>query len=72
MVDKWTNLTSDDLYQYWPDPWYSVLEREPSLLDSAPLLNFIKTVMEGKEFKRKLITGAVDINSGKFIQMDAG
>ena len=71
MVDKWTNLTSDDLFQFWPDSWFTVLEDEPSLLDSTPLLNFIKNVLEGKEFKRKLITGAVDVDSGRFITMDS-
>lgn len=44
---------------------------ESGLVDSAPLDNFILDVIGNKTLKRKLITGAVDVGSGQFIQLDS-
>ena len=67
MLDKWTNLTSSDLWRYWGNGMIDSIMHQTGLLDSSPLDNFVKKVIGNSTLKRKLITGAVDAGSGQFI-----
>ena len=70
MVDKWSNLTSADLWQFWHGGLIDSLTRESGLIDSAPIDAFIQSVLGDKVFARKLITAAVDVASGQYVQLD--
>ena len=50
LIDKWMNMTSANMWQYWPKGIYDSLFTESSLLDSSPLRNFISGVIGEKQF----------------------
>ena len=71
VVEKWTNLESGNLWKYWGLNIFHGIFSEQGLVDNSPLLEFIKSILGNKTFQRKLITGAVDLHHGGFVQLDS-
>ena len=71
MVEMWQNMEAKNLWKYWDKGWYDAFTNETGILDSSPLKEFIESVLGNKSFYRKLIVGAVDLQTGSFLNIDA-
>lgn len=63
-------MEAKDLWKFWDKGWYDAITNETGILDSSPLLQFIQSVLGNKSFYRKLIVGAVDLQTGSFLNID--
>ena len=70
LVGLWSNLTSDQVWQWWPS-WCPVdgLTHESGFLDNSPLFHLLSTLFEGKEVHKRVFVSANDANSGSYIPM---
>ena len=66
--DKWVNLTTPEIWKFWPGGITEGLTTAPSLVDSTPLLEFMTSKLEpfGK-IARYAMIGTVDANTGDYI-----
>ena len=68
LVGMWQNMTSNKVYQLWPGGFEEGLMNQSGILNSDPLLETMKNITYSfGEYKRSIVVGAVDINTGNFV-----
>lgn len=71
LSEKWTTLTTDDIWTLRSKNPFDLLFKEHSFLDDSPALATLKDIIADKgSIARRFAVGAVDVNTGDFIQMD--
>jgi len=66
-------MKSEDVYTDWPgfEP-YQAIANKSSLYDSSPLHNYLQGILDkhNKTLHRKMMTAAVDLETGQFVVTD--
>jgi len=68
---SWFNQTNDDVWKVRDLNPIDLAFHQPSILDDSPGLEHIRNIMSLRsEFKRRVSVGAVDQNSGDFVEFN--
>ena len=71
MSDSWLYQTNDQVYTWRDGSKIHSLLFEPSFLDDAPALKHMQEIMTIKsDFGRRVSVGAVDANTGEFVEFN--
>ena len=66
LMDLWTTITRDDVYQSWAGGYVEGLLFQTSLVDSSPFAQYLQKKVKAP-FQRKTVIGASDANTGIFV-----
>ena len=71
----WANLTSGDIWQFWPDVGIvgeaAALFNKPGMLDTSPAIAYLARITEPYGALKKMFTvSAVDANTGEYQTFD--
>ena len=73
LKDIWMNMKSEDVYADWPGfvPYQAIVNKS-SLYDTSPLHNYLQTKLDEHNgtLNRKMMTAAVDVETGQFVVTD--
>ena len=71
LSNRWTTITTQDIWTLRPGGAVDLIFREPSLLDDDPALATLRSIVDEKgSIARRFTVGAVDVNTGDFIAMN--
>ena len=71
LSDAWLNQTNDQVWVQRPGGPIHNLLFDPSFLDDSPALTHMQEIMSVRtEYGRKVSVGAVDVNSGEFVEFN--
>ena len=70
LSNKWTTITTDDIWTLREGGPFQLLFKDPSFLDDNPALNTLKDIISDKgAINRRFAVSAVDVNTGDYIAM---
>lgn len=66
--ELWNRIHASDVFKLWPGGIATgVIGLAPSLLNNAPLRALIKSVTDGRSFKRRFSIGTCDANNAEYV-----
>ena len=73
LSDTWAQLTNDQVWQTWDKGPIKVIRNENGLLDSSPLVEYVKTELIDKfpdGFKKRAVVGSANVETGNYETFD--
>jgi predicted acylesterase/phospholipase RssA len=71
LMEVWGNLTTNSIYNEWPEGLIKGIFDEYGAFDDTPLYNLVSGFFkEFKTLKRKIVVSSVEVNTGTYTTFD--